>query len=539
MSFKKTHLIVICILLIYAAIIFPRLNLDNELFGDGPTYYLRALALHQGLGYVALDIAPQQTELFNESGGQAFITKSEKTAGQPLLPVLLSIPMSIFGDDISVAKLTMLLLQFGSMLLIFFAVRFFFSRFKSFLIILLFALNPIILQRFPHINSDILFFSASVFLFSLLWRNYGKEKGSALSWLGLGALFGSLVWLRYGAIGWTFAGCVWLFVMALVTRDRDGWRKFMLFSIGAGVVIILLLAMWSVLRPGYIGWFLNAHAGDKGINPSEAQMSGVLSWVKTLLINGITYIRMIFTSVILHVGGFAGIALSIGFVVLFVFGLFRFNLATMLLFIVFIILSRLPYLFSTNPTVRYMLPYLFLLVVPVLKGAEYIGRRYLSNYTRMLSHKNIEYVILTLGVIWYTGLSLGTTLDCYRIGSGAIFSPGRLEFQQACIELQKHYPEGTILASRKLDVGRIYSGFAGIPTPSNEDQYESFNSQIANYKNVLILRDDDFEITKNVLDPWIDEYRQYLVEVVSFNNTRVYEVDIPAFKDFINSVKLD
>ena len=512
-------------------ILIPRLNLKLELFGDGPTYFLRAQSLCAGSGYIALEMPETPPDEYTyKAGTQPYFKSERQTAGQVFLPIILSVPMKIFGNTIVVAKLTMLCLQITAFIIIYFALCAFFSPVISVLTTGLICINPLVADLFTRINSDILFMGISIGLFTLLYRFVQSKKRTFLEWLVLGIIFTLPIWMRYGSLGWVFAAEVFLILRILFFKEKGNIKEFIGFTLGVGIVLVCFVTIWEILRPGYLSFFADIHAGEKQFSPKLSMLEWFLSWFSLIAKNIFEYFLLFFSKIVFPVGGWMLKAITILFSASVIWGIIRSSRLEQFLFITFILFSRLPYFLSSQPGARYLLPVFIILLILSLKGSFALLVQFTNQNSLSPIRKSAPVIILITGIFFYTMLDFKTSFNCLIYGSQTCYTTARLELYDLCKKMNGWYSEDTIVISRKMDVVRLYSGYSGIASPIATNQFQDFSNKISPYNQVLILRDDIYQVTRDVLDPWIAENRHYLTEVLSVNQTVLYMVNTQAIR---------
>jgi|GEM_PF-6364966 len=516
--------------LVATAVIFmvaPRLstNLDFSLLDVGE-YHLRAVGLATGHGYQKI-----------ESPHPDMVTGSPFIA-HPLVPLILSIPMSFLGTDPSVAMVTHYALQFVPIIGAVILLTRIFTLLESVLLIGVLILQPLMLKLFPSIGTDVPFFFASLMMFLLF--AYYSDTASRRTSLLLGLGFGLLVWVRYPGVSWGITAILYLVIIGLVQHKRVPWEKLGMFVLG-WIMPILVLVIWiASADPSFQSYFTH-HGGSTGRN-----------WFTFLFYS-------LPRKILRRVGGYAPffwdilIPRTLRFGSLFSTILVIFNSALFLVFfsigvwterknsliwksLFFAGLVSMPYFVTVlTPTFqrsRYLLPVAILLLIPAVYGARYVWEWAIDRFDIFPTPSSTVLSVLFLGLFLASNVTAGIskTMQCYERGSDALVDPEFVELRLTFQRLRGRYGDDALLVSQySYFQGASYTGLKII------SKYDLMEDRLPlifadnRYRRLILIHFQSRLIIPQ-LEEMITGLKPELRHVMTVGSTIVYEVDIQAVK---------
>lgn len=492
--------------------------------GDNAQYYLRALSLAQGKGYIALECKT----------ANGFGTGIAAFAPAPMLPILLS-PMLIFSNTVLAAKVMYYLLLFIVLYTMLFLLSRWLGHIKATLLTGIFLFSELVSSALIRtLGTDILFSSVSIII---LFFTHQIITDSKHSWkpLLIGIFSGLLVWTRYSAISIVAGLILLLLVLALI--KKTSWKLSGMFTLGCFISITLLVLFIGYRNADFFHEYYIHHTG------SNHPQNDIHTSTQNVYFHKDTF--DFFIAAFDYFRGFALIPVSV-----FIFFLFRgivINRKSVLtwLLLTFCVFHLLPYLLSTSTDYRYLLPLFFPVWIFVIKGGENF-RLPVRKQSWNLHRDALIYSFLIINLLLFSYTAVRKDIADHHKGSDSRYTTREIDFRDICKSLKGQYPDDTILISDRGALHKVWSGYSTICLPL----YKARNPQtyMQEYINILLAFDRALIIhdTVDVVSPHQKFYAQLLegfirnhkTQLHSQGNFVLYEIDIDLLRSELRTETL-
>ena len=526
-NFRAIYLSSLFLLLAWMFCVFsPQMSLElTPRGGDNGQYYLRALALAEGRGYVALESAsPDGTG----SGFDAFTPP-------PLVPIIMAAGMVLFGHSLAVAKVIFFIFELASILGLLFFLCWFVRPIEAILIVATFCFSWLVaMYIFPVINTDVPFCGISIMLLATLYQLKQKNNLNSFHWLLLGIGFGLLVWLKYGSVFWLAGVVVWMLWKTWKPEypSSDRWLPFVWLVLGMAITVGILFAWIYHQAPDFFYAYKTHHATDR---ISGFALHGFSAW-SSRIVDGIKFYwgGADITIAAQRYFGWFGYVTSLSFYVVVLIGIFSTKKpgAGSLIFIV-ALAHIFPYLLSSSQDYRYLLPLIILLWIPAVWGLRTIGKG-IQKSINLPTRLSLSHIVLLTNLLLFGYSAIRWVEPIVRYGRDIKYTDTEQDFREICDWTKDRYPLDTILISDRAALHKLWTGYSTIYLSRSEAQRPDFylpiyTQRIVSFNKVLIIHND-----KKVSSPhqkffqmWIDKNIKYVREIYEVGDFKLFEVDIP------------